>query len=215
MIRLRYLVLTAVAAVTISSAAFAQDSEPIGRFVVDARVALPRFKDDASVATSIGVVQDNLPTLGLGIAGGAHVYPLRLGRMRFGVGGEILMSSGSNTLQPEEEGEPSGPTVKTRLSAFSPMVALNFGSRRGWSYVSAGVGWASYTVEQESAPVGDAESRPKVLNYGGGARWFAKEHLAFTFDLRWYKVSAQAATASRPPYPATTMMVFSAGVSLK
>ena len=215
MIRLRCLVLTALAAITIPTAAFAQDSEPIGRFVVDARVALPRFKDDPGVAASIGVTQDNLPSRGFGIAGGAHLYPFRLGRMTLGVGGEILMSSGSNTLEPQEEGEPAGPTVKTQLSAFTPMVSLNFGSRRGWSYLSAGLGWAGYTVERESAPVGDAESRPKVLSYGGGARWFAKEHLAFTFDLRWYKVSAQAATASRPPYPATTMMVFSAGVSLK
>jgi hypothetical protein len=215
MIRLRCLGLAAVAAVTIPSAAFAQDSDPIGMFVVDARVALPRFKDDAGVAASIGVVPDNLPTLGFGIAGGAHVYPLGLGRMKLGVGAEILMSGRSKTLEPEEEGDPAGPTVKTRLSAFTPMVSVNFGSRRGWSYFSGGLGWAGYTVEQESAPVGDADSRPKVLNYGGGARWFAKEHLAFTFDLRWYKVSAQTATVSRPPYPATTMMVFSAGVSLK
>jgi hypothetical protein len=215
MIRLRWLGLAAMAAVTMPSAVFAQDREPIGMFVVDARVALPRFKDDAGVAASIGVVPDNLPTRGFGFVGGAQVYPLRLGRVKLGVGAEILMSSRSKTLEPEEEGEPAGPTVKTGLSAFSPVVSFNFGSREGWSYFSGGVGWGGYTVEQESAPVGDAESRPKVLNYGAGARWFAKEHLAFTFDLRWYKVSAQAATVSRPSYPATTMMVFSAGVSLR
>jgi hypothetical protein len=60
----------------------------------------------------------------------------------------------------------------------------------------------------------DADS-VKVLNYGGGARWFAKEHLALSLDLRFYSVSSQVATGTRPGYPKTRLLVLSAGVSFK
>jgi hypothetical protein len=53
------------------------------------------------------------------------------------------------------------------------------------------------------------------LNYGGGARWFAKEHLAFTFDIRFYRLDAQDAAAGRPAYGARKITVLSAGISVK
>jgi hypothetical protein len=156
-----------------------------------------------------------MPKRGLGLSLGAHVYPFRLGKVAFGFGAELLTTRGSETLEPAEEGGEEGPTVKTRFSAFSPQISLNFGTRQGWSYVSAGLGRAQFTTEREDAPVGDASSKPRVLNYGGGARWFAKEHLAFTFDLRFYRLDAQAAATNRPAYGKRRLIVASAGISLK
>jgi hypothetical protein len=179
-------------------------------------VALPRFPEDAATATALGVTADNLPSRGLGVAAGVNVYPARLGKVSLGVGGEwLVFSRGSKTLDPATEGGPSGPTVTTRFSVLSPQISLNFGGRNGWSYVSGGIGWASFTTERDDAPVADAAGRTRAINYGGGARWFAKEHLAFTFDLRFYRINPQDAAPGRPAYGGRRMMVFSAGISLK
>jgi len=192
------------------------EKEPIGRFALDARVALPRFPEDAATATALGVTVDNLPSRGLGVAAGVNVYPARLGKVSLGVGGEwLVFSRGSKTPDPETEGGPSGPTVTTRFSVLSPQVSLNFGGRDGWSYISGGIGWASFTTERDNAPVADAVGRTRAINYGGGARWFAQEHLAFTFDLRFYRINPQDAAAGRPAYDGRRMMVFSAGISVK
>lgn len=192
------------------------DKEPIGRFAADVRVALPRFPDDAATATALGVTAENLPSRGLGVAAGATVYPVRFGKVSLGVGGEwLIFSRGSKTLDPETEGGTSGPTVTTRFSVLSPQVSLNFGGRNGWSYVSGGLGWAAFSTELETTPVADADGSTRAMNYGGGARWFAKEHLAFTFDLRFYKIDAQDAAPGRPAYEGRRMMVFSAGISVK
>jgi hypothetical protein len=213
------LVLAVVMTVAIfAPGALAQEpeKEPIGRFALDARVALPRFPEDAATATALGVTADNLPSRGLGVAAGVNVYPARLGKVSLGIGGEwLVFSRGSKTADPATEGGPSGPTVTTRFSVLSPQISLNFGGRNGWSYVSGGIGWASFTTERDDAPVADAAGRTRAINYGGGARWFAKEHLAFTFDLRFYRINPQDAAPGRPAYGGRRMMVFSAGISLK
>ena len=198
------------------AAAQGAETEPIGRFAVDVRVALPRFPEDAATATALNVTTDNLPSRGLGVAAGVTFYPARLGKVALGVGGEwLIFSRGSKTLDPETEGGASGPTVTTRFSVLSPQVSLNFGGRDGWSYLSGGIGWATFTTELEASPVADADGGTRAINYGGGARWFAKAHLAFTFDLRFYRVDPQDAAPGRPAYDGRRMMVFSAGVSLK
>jgi hypothetical protein len=195
--------------------AHAQEPEPIGRFAADVRVALPNFPDDAAIATALSVSSDNLPGRGLGMSFGMHVYPARMGKVTLGIGGELLLTRASRTLEPATEGGTPGPTVDAQFSALSPQVSLNFGSARGFSYVSAGIGWGGFTVEREAAPVDSADGRLQTFNYGGGARWFAKEHLAFTFDLRFHRYGSQEATTGRPAYPAGRMMIFSAGISVK
>ena len=194
---------------------FAQTPEPIGPIAIDVRVATPRFKENADVASALGVSTTNMPGRGLGLAGGLHWYPVRMGRVTLGLGGELLFSGASNTLEAEDDTAEDGPTVKTGFSAVSPQVSLNFGTGRGWSYLSGGLGWGSFTTEREDDPVGDADGSPSVLNYGGGARWFAKDHLAFAFDVRFYAISAQEAMTGRPAYPKMTLMVISAGISFK
>jgi hypothetical protein len=190
--------------------------EPIAPFVFDARGTFARFKELPATAAALGVQPTDLPSRGLGLVVGAHLYPIRTRGFALGLGGELLLRArGSNTIAPEVEEGPDGPTVVTRMTALSPQVSLNFGKRNGWSYLSGGVGWASFTTELEEAPVGDAESRPVTINYGGGARWFAKKHLAFSLDLRFYAIRAQEATLTRPPFPSMTVMVFSAGISAR
>lgn len=193
------------------------DPEPIGRFAADVRVALPKYPDDPETATALAVTIENLPSRGLGLATGVNFYPARLGKhVALGVGAEWLMfSRGRKTLDPATEGGPSGPTVTTRFSVLSPQVSLNFGGRDGWSYVSGGLGWASFTTEREATPVAEAEGNTRSINYGGGARWFAQEHLAFAFDLRFYRIDPQDAAPGRPAYGGRRMMTFSVGISVK
>jgi hypothetical protein len=206
-----------VAIVAPGASAQEPDPEPIGRFAVDVRGALPKYPEDAEAATALGVTVDNLPGRGLGLAAGVTVYPARFGRhVALGVGGEwLVFSRGRKTLDPTTEGGPSGPTVTTRFSVLSPQVSLNFGGRDGWSYVSGGIGWASFTTERDDAPVAEADGSTHSFNYGGGARWFAQEHLAFAFDLRFYRIDSQDAAPGRPAYGGGRMMVFSVGISVK
>jgi hypothetical protein len=200
--------------ILVPAAALAQVQEPFPRFAADVRAAFPKFKEDPAVAASLGVAATNLPTWGLGIAGGAHVYPFSLGRVKVGLGAEVLVGGASETAPPAAEDGEDGPTVDTRMTSIAPQISLNFGRGEGWSYVSGGLGWVRFTAERTDAPVGDGD-QVQAINYGGGARWFARHHLAFSFDLRFYSINAQEAGAARPPYPKMRLMVFSAGVSFK
>lgn len=220
----RAVVLAVLVTAALPSFATAQvrESEPIARFAADVRAVLPRYPEDAATQTALGVTEDNMPTRGLGFSLGAHVYPLRFGRsVALGFGAELVRTRGSNTLDPTTEGGAAGPTVETRFSAFTPQISLNFGSRNGWSYVSAGLGRAQFTTELQDDPVADAASNPRVLNYGGGARWFAKDHLAFTFDIRFHRIDPQEAVTGtatvngRPAYGGRRLIVASAGISFK
>ena len=216
--RARVLVLLAAALLGGPVPALGQVREPPGPVAVDARVARPRFKENVSVASALGVDSATLPGRGLGLVFGAHWYPLRARAVTLGLGGEVLVSRGSRAPDVDDEAEPppaAGPDVSTRFSSVSPQLSLNFGSNRGWSYLTGGLGWGAFRTERADMPVTPAESRPRVVNYGGGARWFAKEHVAFALDLRFYAIAAQEAAQGRPAYPSQTLMVFSAGVAFK
>jgi hypothetical protein len=193
--------------------AAAQTSEPIGLFAADVRVAFPKFKQETSVATELGVDTLDLPTRGLGLVFGAHLYPLRKGVVTLGLGGELMMSGRSRT-QETPEGT-AGQTVQTHFSSFAPQISLNFGAKQGWSYISGGLGWGRYTTELEAKPLPDPEGRLRVINYGGGARWFVNDHAAVSLDLRFYAVNPQEASVGRPAFPRMTILTFSAGLALK
>jgi hypothetical protein len=188
---------------------------PISRFVADARVAFPKFKDDPAIAAGIGVTVPNLPTRALGLVVGAHLYPARLGVVTFGVGGEMLVARRGHTIDTGTDAAPAETTVNSRFSALSPQISFNFGSRNGWSYISGGIGWSTFTAERADAPLPDPESRSKTINYGGGARWFAKKHLALSMDLRFYAVNPQEPTSTRPGVSRMTLMAFSVGAAVR
>ena len=54
-----------------------------------------------------------------------------------------------------------------------------------------------------------------TLSYGGGARWFVSSHVAFSFDLRFYRLPSQDADVDVPASPGYTMFVGTAGFSFK
>jgi hypothetical protein len=198
-----------------ASPLFAQtEPEPIGRYVVDVQGTLARYNQPNQVASWLGVGSASLPSFGLGAQAAAHVYPFRWRAITFGVGASAVWTRGTRTPT-DPEGEPLGPAVETRLLALAPQVSLNFGTRKGWSYISAGFGPASYTFKLADASDPTSLTRISALNFGGGARWFAKKHLAFSFDLRWYSLGDQAETSETPYVPSTTRMVFSAGMSVR
>jgi hypothetical protein len=191
------------------------DHLPIGRYVADARVSFPGFKQDPGIATAIGATVLNLPTRALGFVVGAHWYPVRMGIVTFGLGGEIAAAGRGRTLNTGTETNRRDVTVNARFAAISPQVSFNFGARDGWSYISGGIGWATFTAERQDQPLSDPESRIKTINYGGGARWFARKHLAVSMDLRFYAVNPQLPTNSRPGFPRMTLMAFSVGAAIR
>jgi hypothetical protein len=207
-------VLSALPATTL-----AQDTQPedlpIGRYVADARLHFPKFKQDPAISGALGVATDNLPTRGLGFVFGAHFYPLRLGILTLGLGGEISKAGRNNTKNTGSEAAPVDVTVNTSFSAVSPQVSFNFGARDGWSYISGGLGWSNLTSQREDHPLPPPEKGIKTINYGGGARWFFKQHLAVNFDIRFYAVNPQLATATRPGYPRMTILSMCGGLSVR
>ncbi len=199
---------------TVALPAAAQTHERLNLFTADARLTFPGYEQSDSVATSLGVDKLALPERGLGLVFGAHLYPLRKGVVTLGLGAELMASKRSSTIEATTT-PTTASTVNTRFSAFSPQISLNFGSKQGWSYISGGVGFGAFTTELASKPVPDAEGRVKVINYGGGARWFVNDHVAVSLDLRFYAVNAQDASLGRPAYPRMTILAISAGIGLK
>ena len=197
----------------------AQDTQPedlpIGRYVADVRVEFPKFKQLPAISSALGVKTDNLPTRALGLTLGAHWYPLRLGLMTLGLGGEISKAGRNHTENTGTEAKPVNVTVNTTFSAISPQVSFNFGARDGWSYISGGIGRSNLTTQRADNPLPSPESGIKTINYGGGARWFFKKHLAANFDIRFYAVNPQLVTATRPGYPRMTIMSWVGGISVR
>lgn len=174
---------------------------------------LAKFGQRPETAAALGVNADDVPGPGFGVSAGAHVYPLRLGRVALGVGGEVMLARRGR--QPiDASGEPDGPALTSRLLTFSPQVSANFGNRNGWSYVSLGMGTASF--ETWASEGENPDRRVRSINYGGGARWFMSSRLAFTIDLRFYAVPPGPADEANPiARPRARLMVLSAGVSAR
>jgi hypothetical protein len=71
-------------------------------------------------------------------------------------------------------------------------------------------------VPEGSQPGPADEESLKTLNWGGGARWFAKSHLAFSFDVRFYAINPGVSSLpGKNGSPRTTFIVIGAGISLK
>lgn len=185
---------------------------PVRGIVVDARGSLAKFGLRQETAAALGAATADLPGPGLGFTIGAHAYLVPLGKTVLGVGGEMMLARRSRQ-KVDALGEPDGPLFKSRAFSLSPQVSLNFGRASGWSYVSAGMGATSWETWNDAGECPDRRARG--LNYGGGARWFARAHLAFSMDLRFYHMPAAEATATAPARPGQRLMILSAGVSFK
>ena len=209
------LLLSAVLAYAAPAAA--QDPPPrIGPFVLARHGTMPRFPgDDVQLAASRGLLVQELPGRGLGLQGGAHVYLLHWKAVTVGVGGELALAR-AHRSRPELASGVFGRAVTERLTHAAPQLSLNFGDGDGWSYLSGGIGLSTWSV----VPDGDAAQAPDVerlqtINYGGGARWFIKRHLAFSFDVRFYAIEPTTPLPGRPTGPRTTLLSMGAGLSIK
>jgi hypothetical protein len=82
--------------------------------------------------------------------------------------------------------------------------------------LSGGLSASTWSVVPDgTTPLPPNEEHLKTLNYGGGARWFIKPHVAFSLDVRFYAVSAGTPVGDLPAGPRTTLVVIGAGISLK
>lgn len=136
-----------------------------------------------------------IPARGFGFDVGAHAYPFRLGVSRVGVGANFMRVRG--TVE----------DVAATVTTLAPQISFNFGSRAGWSYLSAGYG----TAEIRTLADGDLTEpgRVSAINMGGGARWFLKPRLAVGFDIRFHRLGAGDET------PGVTLGAASLGFSLR
>jgi len=195
--------------------ALAQDPPPkIGPFVVDLHATVPRFPQDPQLADSRDMTLAELPGSGLGVLVGVHVYPLRWRAVTFGLGGEFATgrarqtpTAAQATLRPATE----------RLTTITPQLSFNFGTGNGWSYISGGLGRSTWAVTPQGQEGFAADSEQlKTISYGGGARWFMKTHLAFSFDARFYAINPGTPfVAGALGSPRTTLIVIGAGVSVR
>jgi hypothetical protein len=193
--------------------AFAQQKEPIPIFVFDARGAFLLLKEDAVTAETLGVTIDDLPTHALGIVGGLQFYPLRRSGFALGVGAELLLSRAHNQNFDVDGITPLGPEVRRQFHSLSGQMSFNFGHRQGWSYITVGIGPTGFdTYIADTLPDG---LQPATPNFGFGARWFNNEHVAFNIDLRFYQTVPADATLVVGGRERQSVVVFSAGVSLK
>lgn len=217
--RLTRLSIAALALLAVSAAPAVAQPAPqsqkdtrIPIFAIDARGVFARLGDDATTATGLSTSVLDLPARGLGAAAGAHIYVWRGKSMALGIGGEGILARANGALI-DLDGKDTGKKVNRRLRAASAQVSLNFGHRDGWSYLTAGIGPTSF----ESYVAGTTPDglKPSSLNFGGGARWFNLEHLAFTADIRFYATKPALATPNTAARVRRNLVVFSAGISLK
>jgi hypothetical protein len=196
--------------------ASAQDPPPpIGPFVLDVRGTSAAFPSDEQLARSRGLSVAELPGRGFGIDGGAHVYFLKWRAITFGVGAQMTIARATSPSV-VQDGVETARAVTARFTALTPQLSFNFGSGTGWSYISGGIGKSVWsTVPDALPPLAGDEERLTTINYGGGARWFARPHLAFTFDVRFHAIYPGTPQFALPGSPRTTMLIIGAGVSLK
>ncbi len=233
---MRYVALLCVVAGSFASAraASAQDPPPrIPRFVIDLHATVPMFPNDLiDLAASRGLSLAELPGTGLGAQASIHLYLFTWKALTVGVGGEAMVGRASSTpsaaalaaaasaasaaaaagIPPARAPVP----VSERFTEASPQLSFNFGTGHGWSYLSGGVGRSQWSLHPSAEPPGaaDAETLPTV-NYGGGARWFIKRRLAFSFDVRVYEVQPGSSFGGNSGSPRARVLTIGAGVSVK
>ena len=217
------------------AAAHAQSGRPAGPpgpFVVDLHAVMSSLPQDPAFYPTLPA-GTQIPIRSLGLGAGAHVYLFGLGPSRVGIGAGFIRAKGKVSLASPAGSTPGAappprptrPDVDATVRLLTPQLSLNFGSARGWSYVSAGVGQIAVGTGTSAFASGTSSTAPvtpartlrtaalQTINVGGGARWFTSTHLAFSFDVRFYKVAARAKEGVRTP--AMTLLTASAGISLK
>ena len=231
----------AITAFLASTPAVAQPAGPAvpGPYVFDIRASMTGLPKSGGFypVLPVGTL---VPRRGFGLDVGGHVYPGSLGRARLGIGVDVVRVRGtastpavatSTSMSTTPSGTPTSSSaqgsalssasridVRSTITVVAPQISFSFGTREGWSYLSAGYGTAlmrSVASGRTSGPVVAGATierdsgRLAAVNYGGGARWFIRAHLAVGFDLRFHRL------ASAGDRPASTLVMASAGVSVR
>lgn len=179
-----------LAALLIATAASAQTpAPPPGPYVIDLRGAMSGAPDGSSFYPA--VPKDTIaPQRAFGFGAGAHVYFGRLGVARLGAGADVMRMRGTAASVGKIGAQMDVTTV-------APQVSFNFGTRDGWSYLSAGYGMTQTRTEvvvpatlTDPTTLLSLERRSNTANFGGGARWFLRERLAVGFDVRFHRLAA-------------------------
>jgi Outer membrane protein beta-barrel domain len=190
----RYLV--AAALVLAVGPAAAQGQTAVGGYVIDLRGATSGLPKETAFFPGIPA-ETIVPARGFGFDVGAHVYLFRLGPSRVGLGANYMRARGT------------APGIVGNVRTLAPQLSFNFGTRDGWSYISAGAGraWVTTTLDDEESGLLTTDSDGlNAVNYGGGARWFLRRHVAVGFDVRFHRVSGP---------PKTNLFAASVGVSVR
>lgn len=184
----------------------AQPREALGGWVIDLRGASGALPSTDGWVPPLAA-GTAVPRRGFGGEGGVHLLfgPGRYRRLSVGISGLALQGRAAGT---------TGPEVTTRLLAGAPHLAMNFGHRMGWSYVSIGAGSAAVTSNAPDV-ADDTSGSGLVIHYGGGARWFLRRHVAVSLDLRFWALTPRPASLARSRAAATTRVVVSAGVAVR
>ena len=204
----------------------AQTEAPPGPYTIDIRGAIGSLPQDGSFFPP-APSGTPIPTGGVGVDIGGHIYLFHLGPARLGLGVNVFRvgAEASPRAPTSGSGPPTVPQVKTRVQILTPQLSFNFGSSRGWSYLSAGVGQTAVRTATSEFATGSGSETPttpartrdtaalQTINVGGGARWFNTAHLAFSFDVRFHK--ARGRTKGGVSTVPATLVTASAGISLK
>ncbi|HVZ19878.1 MAG TPA: hypothetical protein VG871_02385 [Vicinamibacterales bacterium] len=192
---------------------------PPGPYVLDVRGAMTGVPQAASYYAAVPA-DTVVPARGFGAAIGVHVYPLRIGRARLGIGGSFVEVRGTATTSLPTTSTSSSSSSSTDSSStpavvypdttiweriVAPELSVNFGTHDGWSYLSAGYG--PVREKTDVVPPGSGTltqvTNTSAANFGGGARWFLSAHLGIGFDVRFYRI------------PSATVVGLNAGFSVR
>lgn len=204
--------------------AAAQTRERLPWFTVDlhaATVGLPQAEGWVPVVATDTV----LPGRNWGLVVGGTVYPARLGLVTFGIGASLTTAKGTGESLPIVTGSGTSattritPVVHTGITNLAPQLSMNFGQKLGWSYLSIGLGRSKVTSRVDASDTTLASVVPEAwnsaLNFGGGAKWFMKQHLGAGFDVRFVKLASRSPTATLPSAKRTQMWTISVGISIQ
>jgi len=196
-----------IAALLISTAAFAQSSSP-GPYIIDLRGAMSGAPGGAAFYPTVPA-ETRAPRRAFGFGAGAHVFPFQLGIARVGFGVDVMRVRGSATSV-------HNINAAMTVSTIAPQVSFNFGTREGWSYLSGGYGTTQTNAKVETPAEGSTAAgtlmrgrRTGSINIGGGARWFVRDHVAVGFDVRFHRFGAT------PGLPSTQIVGLLVGVSAR
>jgi hypothetical protein len=202
------------------ASARAQQPGPIPRVAVDLRGFFPGLGQDATTARDLAVTPEELPGRAFGGVLGLNVYPMRSRTFAIGLVGEGLLgrARAQREVTSAIPGAPEplpAPVVQRRVRGLSGGLTLNFGTARGWSYVTAGMGPMSFATFLGEATPADLPPTKMTINMGGGARWFVTRHVAFEFDVRFYLTRPEEISTPYAGRERNRLLVMSVGVGLK